>query len=164
MANGSKFPSDRVAAAIRFGLREGRQPAELAPSEAEEKSATYRANLAHYLQHVGISLNQGDHLQAAEKAWGAYAQTIKNIAAEHGLSATHHASIIGAADQMAILAADYDDESGVFLRHGLSTARSLHQHFYENDLSPQTVAENATEVTRVIQFLSDLFSAEGDAA
>ncbi len=164
MANGSKLPKEEVAAAIRSGLREGRQPVDLPPSEAEEKSATYRGNLAHYLQHVEISLNQGDHLQAAEKAWGAYAQTIKSIAAEHGLRATHHASIIGAADRMAILAADYDPEAGNFLRHGLSTARSLHQHFYENDLAPRTVAENATEVTNVIQFLSDLFSGEDDPA
>ena len=158
MENPAKFSVQQVGDAIRGGLREGRRSIDLPATEAEIKGMIYRENLAHYLGHVQTSLDDSDYLQAAEKSWGAYAQTIKAIAADYDLAASHHASIIGAADALALLAGDADPASGEVLRHGLSTARSLHQHFYENDLSGATVAANATEVNSVIELLQELFA------
>ena len=163
MAQESNFSTEQVAEAIRAGLREGRQPVDLSPTEASHQSAVYRGILAHYREHVQKSLDEGDYLQAAEKSWGAYDQTIKAVAADHGLRVTHHASIIGAADQIALLVRSLDSAAGDALRHGLSTARSLHQHFYENDLSDVTVTADTHEVIAAINLLQELFPAEASA-
>ena len=110
-------------------------------TEAEDKAATYRSNLAHYRQHVQTSLDAGDYLQAAEKSWGSYAQTVKAIGADHQLSIAHHASVVGAGGQLAALAGGSDRLSGSILSNGLSAALSLHQHFYENHLPDVTVTD-----------------------
>lgn len=160
MAGSPKLSSQQVGDAIRAGLREGRQPVDLSPAEASQQSTVYRGNLAHYRSHAQTSLDEGDYLQAAEKCWGSYAQTIKAIGADHMLRITHHASIIGAAGQLTALAADVDRESGLILRHGLSAARSLHQHFYENDLPNQIVVANVSDVSLAIDLLHELFPSE----
>ncbi len=163
MAGSAKLSPEQVSDAIRAGLREGRQPVDLSPAEASQQSAVYRGNLGHYLRHAQTSLEQDDHLQAAEKSWGSYAQTIKAIGADHLLRITHHASIIGVAGHLAELAANIDPESGVVLRHGLSAARSLHQHFYENDLPNRIVVENVSDVGTAIDLLQELFTADPSA-
>ncbi len=152
--------TQHVSDAIRAGLREGRQPVDMSPTEGSQQAGVYRGNLAHYRCHVQKSLDERDYLQAAEKSWGAYALTIKAIAADHRLRLTHHASIIGAADQIALLAGLSDAAAGDTLRQGLSTARSLHQHWYENDLSDVTVAANTREIIAAIDLLQELFPAD----
>lgn len=160
MAGSSNLSPQQVSDAIRAGLREGRQPVDLSPAEASQQAEVYRGNLAHYRDHVQKSLGEGDYLQAAEESWGAYAQTIKAVAADHGLRVTHHASIIGAADRIALLVGTADTVAGDTLRQGLSTARSLHQHWYENDLSDATVTANTREVIAAIDLLHELFPAD----
>ncbi len=150
------FSTEQVTEAIRAGLREGRQPVDLSVTEGSQQAEVYRGNLAHYRDHAQKSLDEGDCLQAAEKSWGAYAQTIKAVAADHGLRVTHHASIIGAADRIALLVGTVDTAAGDTLRQGLSTARSLHQHWYENDLSGATVTANTREVIAAIDLLQEL--------
>ena len=159
--NQSDFTPQQIAAAIRSGLREGRRPVDLSPTEAEVKAETYLANLAHFQQHVRTSLDAGDYLQAAEKSWGAYAQTIKAISADHLLSVAHHASLIGVAGRLAMLARASDSEAGNALSVGLSSARSLHQHFYESDLPPEEVVINSTQVETAIDLMQQLFSPNG---
>ncbi len=160
MATHQNFSEQQVAAAIHAGLREGRRQVGLSPTEAEDKTATYRGNLYHYRQHVQTSLDAGDYLQAAEKSWGSYAQTIKAIGADHLLSITHHASIIGVAGQLADLANQSDQQNGVALADGLHIARSLHTHFYENDLPDSTVVTAAGRVATAIDLMQELFAPE----
>lgn len=160
MAGTAKLSTEQVSDAIRAGLREGRQPVDLSPAEASHQSTVYRGNLAHYRDHAQASLDEGDYLQAAEKSWGTYAQTIKAIGADHLLRITHHASIIGVAGHLSELAASIDPASGDTLRHGLSAARSLHQHFYENDLPDRMVIGNAADVGLAIDLLQELFPAD----
>lgn len=163
MATHPNFSEQQVAAAIHAGLREGRRQVSLSPTEAEDKAATYRGNLAHYRQHTQASLDAGDYLQAAEKSWGSYAQTIKAIGADHLLSITHHASIIGVAGRLAILARSADPSFGDALQNGLAMARSLHQHFYEDDLIDDTVISHAEYVATAVDLMQELFAPE-DAA
>lgn len=163
MAGSPNLSPQQVSDAIRAGLREGRQPVDLSATEGPQQAGVYRGNLAHYRGHVQKSLDEGDYPQAAEKSWGAYAQTIKAVAADHGLRVTHHASIIGAADQIALLVGSVDSAAGYVLRHGLSTARSLHQHWYENDLSDVTVTADTYEVMAAIDLLQELFPSEAPA-
>ena len=163
MATHQNFTEQQVEAAIRAGLREGRRQVNLPAAEAEEKAATYRSNLAHYLQHVQTSLDAGDYLQAAEKSWGSYAQTVKAIGADHQLSIAHHASVVGAGGRLATLAGEADPVSGNVLRHGLSAALTLHQHFYENHLPDVTVIGYVEDVGITIELMQELFAPE-DAA
>ena len=164
MAKHSDFSDEQVKGAIRAGLREGRQSVDLSSSEAEVKAATYRGNLAHYREHVRVSLDAGDYLQAAEKSWGSYAQTIKAISADHLLSITHHASIIGVAGRLARLAAQADPASSIALDDGLHIARSMHTHFYENDLPDETVIAAAERVAAAIELMQELFAGNGVGA
>ena len=158
MADQSDFSVEQVAAAIRAGLREGRRQVGLSPAEAEISAATYRGNLTHYRRHVQTSLDAGDYLQMAEKSWGAYAQTIKAIGAVHLLRIRHHGSVIGVADRLALLVGASDPAAGRVLSTGLAFARSLHQHFYENDLSDEMVVANSNEVIDAIDLMQELFA------
>ena len=122
------------------------------------KSAVYRRSLAHYRQHAQDSLAEGDYLQAAAKTWGAYTQTLKIIAADRGLPLSHHASIIAVARRLAELVRPADPDAARTLRYGMSTARSLHQHFYENDLPDAEVADATADVMATIDLLQHLFA------
>ncbi len=163
MTGSSNLSPQQVSDAIRAGLREGRQPVDMSADEGSQQAGVYRRNLAHYRGHVQKSLDEGDYLQAAEKSWGAFAQSIKAVAADHRLRLTHHASIMGVADQLALLAGSVDTAAGQALRQGLSTARSLHQHWYEDDLSDTTVATDSREVMTVIDLLQRFFSVDASA-
>ena len=154
----SRLTPRQVTDAIRAGLRHGREPVNPPSPEIIAKSAVYRRSLAHYRQHAQDSLAQGDYLQAAEKSWGAYTQTLKIIAADRGLPLSHHASIIAVAGRLATLVGASSPEAGNTLRHGLSTARSLHQHFYENDLPDETVTASTADVMATIDLLQQLFA------
>ena len=130
---------------------------------AAERAATHRNILARYREHAQQSRDAGDYLQAAEKSWGAYAQTVKAIVSDHRWRATDHGSIIGVASELAALAGHSDPEAGDILRHGLSTARSLHQHFYEEDLPDGMVIASADDVAIAIDLLQELFPGEPNA-
>ncbi len=130
---------------------------------AAERAATHRSILTRYREHARQSLDSGDYLQAAEKSWGAYAQTIKAIVSDHRWRATHHGSIIGVAAELASLAGHSDPEAGDVLRGGLAFARSLHQHFYEEDLPDGMVIASADNVAIAIDLLQELFPGEPNA-
>ena len=174
MAQQSGPTPGQVNEAIRAGLSEGRRPVRMSAGRAAERAATHRSILARYREHAQESLNAGDYLQTAEKSWGAYAQTVKAIAADHRWRATHHGSIIGVAAslvwqhhwcgsiigvaaELASLAGRSVPTAGDALRHGLSTARSLHKHFYENDLPDEMVVASADDVGLAIDLLRELF-------
>ena len=164
MGNRPDFSEQQVKDAIRAGLREGRRPNRMSAGRAAERAETHRSILAHYQAHARQSLADGDYLQAAEKSWGAYAQTVKALTSDHRWRATHHASIIGVADQLATLASSADPTDGDILRRALSTAQGLHQHFYEGSLSDSTVTANAADVAAAIELMHELFSGNGAGA
>lgn len=161
MVKHSDFSEQQITDAILSGLREGRQPAMMSAERAAERAAAHRSIRARYQEHGQQSQSTGDYLQVAEKAWSAYAQTIKAIAADRRWRTTHHGSIIGVADQLALLAGETDADAGRALSTGLAFARSLHQHFYEEDLSDAMVAANAFEVATAIDLMQELFPSNG---
>ena len=95
---------------------------------------------------------------------GAHAQTVKAIASDHHWRATHHGSIIGVGSELAALAGQSDLTDGEVLRHGLATARSLHQHFYEDDLPDGMVAASVVDVNTAIELMQELFAGNGAEA
>ncbi len=154
------FPPEQVTEAIRAGLSR-REDVVVEAGEAAGLTNTYLGNLDHYRQHVQKSLADGDYRQAAEKSWGAYAQAIKLIGAEHGLHITSHRTILRVAQQLVSLAGQGDAELGRNLRHGLAAARSMHTHFYENDLPDETVMDSSVDVASAIALLQELFPSNG---
>ena len=146
-----------VAAAIRASFRVP-SDSEIAPGDALALARTYRGMMEDYRQHGRQYLAEGDYRQAAEKSWGAFAESIKSIAADYGMKISFHGTIVGVAGRLATLAAQDDPDAGDTLRHGLSSARSLHQHFYENDLEPDDVHFSSDRVAAAIDLMQQRFS------
>ena len=119
----SVFTSQQVLDAILQGMRGDRRRYELESTEAIQKNATYGSNLAHYRNVAQKSLGEGDHLQAAEKTWGAYAQTIKGISAAHGVGVSTHSNLVSVAQQLNSLAATTDVPAGVSIASSFSSGQ-----------------------------------------
>ncbi len=154
---GSVSSSGDVAATIR-AARNMRVDSEITQDEVAEFSGKYRDILNHYREHSRECLDSGDYLQGAEKAWGAYAASIKAIAADYGLKISFHGSIISVASRLAALANRDDPNAGAVLRAGLNSARSLHQHSYENDLEPDVIRLSADDVDAAIDLMQQQFA------
>ena len=154
------FSSQQVEDSILLGLRGDRRRYELESDEAVQKNATYGGNLAHYRSVAQKCLGEGDYLQAAEKSWGAYAQTVKGISAAHGIGVSTHGNLVSVAQQLNSLAASADSPTGAQLRQAFHLANSLHQHFYENHLLDDEVERSVEEVMDAIDLLQTLF--DGD--
>ena len=122
---------------------------------------TYLGNLDHYRQHVPKSLADGDYRQAAEKSWGAYAQAIKIIGADHGLHINSHTAILRVSGRIIALVGPQNAPSAAALTNGLLVARAMHTHFYENDLPESAVIAGADTVANAINLLQDLFPVNG---
>ena len=150
------FTPQQVDDAIRAGLRGSRRDFALSPGDAADKGDAYRGNLAHYRDLAQKCLADGDYRQAAEKSWGAYAQTIKVIAAAHGMNVETHRSLLRVAQELNALAGSADPAIADWLDHSFHTARSLHQHFYENDLPDASVIKAVRNVLDAIDLLQTL--------
>lgn len=155
------FTPQQIESAIRDGMRGDRRRYEFDPSDAGQKNVTYEANLAHYRSVAQKCLDEGDYLQAAEKSWGAYAQTIKATCAAFGIRVSTHANILSVAQSLTMLAGNTDPVTGDRLLNALHTARSLHQHFYEDELADAVVERAVGEVMDAIDLLQTLFDDNG---
>lgn len=149
-----------VAAAIRAAFRVP-SDSEVAPGDALDLARTYRGIMDDYRQKGRGYLAAGDYRQAAEKSWGAFAESVKSIAADYGMRISFHGTIVGVAGRLATLAAADDPGDGVILRNGLHSARSLHQHFYENDLAPDDVVYSTGVVADAIDLMQERFGGGG---
>ena len=150
------FTGEQVVAAIRAAFSP-RWDTSLSREDAAAQAATYRANLAHYRQHVQRSLDESDYLQAAEKSWGAFTQIVKAIGADHQIRLSSHIGIMRVAGELAKLIAQTAPEGGGRVSDASVMAHSLHLHFYENELPDDRVIQSATTVSDAIDLLQDWF-------
>ena len=157
-ANGGPARQE-VVDAIRSALP-NREEIELPAERAAELMAVYRDNPAHYRDHIRRSLAEDDYRQAAEKSWGAFAQAVKTTAAVHGLHIPSHRGILQVSQRLSTLAAQSNPDDAATLTGGLAFARSLHSHFYENDLADETVVAFADGAAKAVSVLEELFIAE----
>ena len=153
-----KNNGSEVAEAIRAALHR-RVDSEFTSAQAIAASENYRNGMNHYRRRGQQFLAEGDYRQAAEKSWGAFAQSVKAIAADYGMRISFHGSIIGVAGRLASLVAQDDPDAAAILNDGLGQARSLHQHFYENDLPAEQVIFSAQRVGAAIDLMQERFSA-----
>ena len=143
---------------IRAALNQ-RVDSQFTPSQAQAASENYRNSMNHYRRRGQQSLAKEDYRQAAEKSWGAFAQSVKAIAADYGLRISFHGSIVSVAGRLATIATQDDPDAGAVLRQGLGFARSLHQHFYEIDLPAEDVTFSAGRVFAAVDLMQQRFSA-----
>ncbi len=87
----------------------------------------------------------------------------KIIGADHGLHIASHRSTLRVADRLTALIGQQDEVATQTLIAGLGLARSLHTHFYENDLPDTTVTASVDGVFSAIDLLQRLFPGNGDA-
>ena len=149
-----------TAAVIRAAFRMP-SDAEIAPGNAFNTAQNYRRIMDDYREHGRRYLASGDYRQAAEKNWGAFAESVKAIAADYGMKISSHGAIVSVAGRLSSLAAQDDPAAGALLRQGLDSARSLHQHFYEDDLPDENVIYSAGVVAEAIDLMQQRFGLGG---
>ena len=150
------FTDEQVVSAIRTAFSP-RWDTSLSSDDAASHAATYRANLAHYRQHVQRSLGEGDYLQAAEKSWGAFTQIIKAIGADHQIKLSSHVGIYRVAGELAALIGQVDSNAESALNNTTGLVSGLHTHFYENNLTDAVVIQSAATVSDGIDLLQEYF-------
>ena len=150
------FTPEQVTVAIRAAYSP-RWETGPSPEDAAAQASIYRSNQAHYRQHVQRSLEENDYLQVAEKAWGAFTQTVKAIGADHLVRLSSHVGIFRVAGQLSDLIAESDPDAAHRLNQAVALASSLHTHFYENNLTDPMVIQSAATVSDAIDLLQDWF-------
>lgn len=88
---------------------------------------------------------------------------MKAVGADHRFSVADHTSIVGVGSELAALVSSSDSVRGYVLSVGLAFAHSLHQHFYENNLSDRMVITSSDAVGTAIDLLQELFPPEPNA-
>ena len=150
------FTDEQVVAAIRTAFSP-RWDTSLSREDAAAHAETYRANLAHYRQHVQRSLDENDYLQAAEKSWGAFTQIIKAIGADHRIKLSSHVGIYRVAGELASLVGQLDPNAESALNNTAGLVSGLHTHFYEDNLTDAMVIQSAGTVSDGIDLLQEYF-------
>ena len=103
------------------------------------------------MAHAEIELAKGDRLQASEKAWGAAAHALKEIANRRGWRYTTHAHVYGIVENLV-------DELGDETVNDLFTyAVNLHRNYYIDSVP---IPRLEFEINKVKQLLRILQSVE----
>ena len=122
-------------------------PAENQPPEAR------RAMGLRLIKQARYELNEGDRLQAGNKAWGAAVQFLKIIANERGWNHTSNRQLESVGKQ---LAAEYSEFSGILFSTLGDAYHKGHENFYENRRSLGDVEDAVEGIERVIPVLEQL--------
>ena len=102
------------------------------------------------LAQADIELAAGDVRQASEKGWGAAAQIVKAVAEQRGWQHQSHTSLYRAVERLTAESGD-NDLSDLF-----HVANALHQNYYENWDTAESVERALHAVRRFVQKLSAL--------
>ena len=108
------------------------------------KAKKYIALSDKYIYDSDVLLKAGDLSQASEKLWGAFATTVKAVAAKHNKQIKTHDGI---SFYVATISKELKDKS--FLTTSV-LADGLHQNFYENSLTADHVRESSKVVHRFV--------------
>ena len=115
---------------------------------------SYTSRSRTYLTQATEELAKGDLCQASEKGWGAAAEIVKAVAASRGWEHGGHRDLFDVVDRLVIEARD-EDIRGWFLMAG-----QLHTNFYEGWLSEAAIEATLDRVTRFVERMESLVTAE----
>lgn len=107
-----------------------------------------------FLAHAEDEYRRGDYLQAAEKAWGAFAHCMNSIAKEKGWKVGTHARLKENAKRLI----DKDPQHAAHRRLLLGAVESLHVNFYQELLTEDEVRAGIDNARDLIGAVRDLAS------
>ena len=110
----------------------------------------HRVHGQRLLQHAEEPLDDGDRLQASEKAWGAVAHRFKAIAEQRGWQYRTHRQVY---DVSANLAAEANRPG---IESKLAIATQLHQNFYDDQMPESTIRASIDEVKELLKVLDEV--------
>ena len=108
---------------------------------------TYAGQSLEFIALAHQELEQGDLLQASEKAWGAAAAAIKSVAEMRGWQHYAHTLIRAAAWR---ISEEYNRSRILGM---MAWAGDLHQNYYEYRLGPREVALGIAQVEELLDIL-----------
>ena len=103
------------------------------------------------LDQADSELEDGDALQATEKAWGAFAHCVNGIAKEAGWKTGSHRRLIENAERLIDLSASLE-RRGRLLRL-LSAVHVLHANFYEEWQTERLVGQGLADTRELVDAL-----------
>ena len=115
--------------------------------DADSRADIHFALSEKYLRDAEDLLKKKDFIQASEKAWGAASQVVKAVAVMRGKELRSYGELH---KFVAELRREYGD---VELSTLWASATSLHQNFYENWLSSETVKDLVANVKKFVEKL-----------
>ena len=116
----------------------------------DEFVVKYASRSRSLILQAQVELYQGDAPQASEKAWGAAAQAVKAIAELRGWEHRTHAHLFQNVTRISIEIAD--SEVLALFRE----ANFLHQNFYEDAQTVESVRGGIDHVARLVEKLLPL--------
>ena len=111
---------------------------------------TYQQASQRFLVQARAELTAGDLPQASEKGWGAAAQMLKAVAEQRGWEHGKHRHLSRVASRIRSEMGDRD------VYRFFSVANDLHGNFYENEMSPEDIAESLDDVQALLDRLGTL--------
>ena len=103
----------------------------------------------HFMERAEESLEDGDRLQASEKAWGTVAHCLKSIAQRRNWPSGTHEALSAITDRLAM---ESDDPARIARLY--RTVGRLHSNFYEDNLDEarvETGVRNARELIDILK-------------
>lgn len=107
-----------------------------------------------FLAHAEDEYDRGDCLQAAEKAWGAFAHCMNSIAIDKGWKVGTHRRLRDNAKRLI----DRDPEHAESRRLLLSAVESLHINFYREFMTADDVRHGIDNARTLIEAVRELAS------
>ena len=112
-------------------------------SAMEHLRTSYR-----FVEQAQEEFEQGDVLQASEKAWGAAARAVKAAAEQRGWAHNSHRDLFDIVTKVARETKDQD------LKTHFRAANTLHQNFYEGSQNDEFVQDGLQEVVVLVNKLT----------
>ena len=153
------FPPPAVRAAVTRAMAAANDR----PDPISDADRTPQKNAAlsqEFRDSAWQHLDAGDLPQASNKAWALVAETVKDIAAQHGAIIHHHRTIAEVVTQLTRLVFNSGDTAtaswigAIFL-----TASKLHSNFYENELGENIILAGLMQCEELSALLYQLFGA-----
>jgi len=105
---------------------------------------------ATFLRRSRAYLSDGALLQASEKGWGAAAHAVKIYAAARELTYINHDDFRYVITELRL--ETHQDQ----IRSWESSANSLHQNFYDDDLSAQQIGYHLNNVAHLVDLIREI--------
>ena len=118
--------------------------------QRQDKSERYFLISQRLLKHAQEQLEQGDTMQASEKAYGAVAHAVKAYGELRGWNHTNHHRVGLILDQLR------DEENDPGLTEAFDAVESLHNNYFEYEMDPTRVGDRVATARNLVDKLEQL--------